>query len=83
MLNVGNPASKYNVSNKVNVSSKWKSRGAQIINEPFIANIRIFLITGKMQSSFPKWYEATIKKMININSGNKNHKNAIKIPKAI
>ena len=50
------------------ISSKWKYIGAKIIKEPFKKNkiwFRYeFSIIKNWVSSLPKWWEATIKKII-------------------
>ena len=69
------------------VSSKWNIKGANTIIDPFKKNWRLsdFLRTDSgpspdaqlsrstKLSSFPKWYEATIKKSTNVIEGNNNH----------
>mgnify|MGYP004210138079 CR=1 FL=1 len=60
------------------VSSKWKYNGAKIIKVPFKKNNNWLkfelLIIKNWVSSLPKWYEATIKKMIKEIDGIITHK---------
>ena len=59
------------------VSSELKYRGAKIIKDPFKNKKKLsslkFLFFPKTASSFPKWYAATIKKIIKVNNGKINH----------
>ena len=60
------------------VSSKLKSKGAEIIKDPFRKKYKLikllFLILPKTLSSLPKWYEAIIKNIINVIKGKIIHK---------
>ena len=64
------------------VSLKWKYIGANIIKEPLIRNnswLKYEFSTIKnWVSSLPKWYEATIKKIIKDNKGTTIHRVIIK-----
>ena len=65
------------------VSSKWKYIGAKTIKEPFKKNNNGLknesLLIKKEVSSFPKWYDATIKKNASETEGNITQKIIIKI----
>ena len=63
------------------VSSKWKYIGAKITNEPFKKNNNWFrnefLTIKNWVSSLPKWWDATIKKIIKEIDGAIIHKKII------
>ena len=60
------------------VSPKLKNKGAEITKDPFRKKSKLvnffFLIIPKTLSSFPKWYEAIIKNIINVIKGKIIHK---------